>query len=258
MRRQRRISRASAVVAALALLLAGAGPRAVTAGAVPQYTSRFALDDCAWSNSGRNQYFSIRPGDWLLLEGRDDGELVRVQIKVLNDTKRITFTDVEGESLTVYARVVEEREWRNGELVEVSRNYFARCIQTGDIYLLLRRGCGHLRGRGHRESRRRLAGGDEHWPGRGTAGPDHARDVSPRLAVLPGGGPGVALDRAEHVKMGLTVKTPAGTFDECVEARETTPLEPGSVSTKIYCSELGLVTDNTVKLVQFHIAGFDD
>ena len=70
--------------------------------------------------------------------------------------------------------------------------------------------------------------------------------------------PGVALDRAEHVRMGLTVTTPAGTFEECVEVKETTPLEPGAVSTKVYCAELGLVVDNVVRLVEFHIAGFDD
>jgi hypothetical protein len=30
------------------------------------------------------------------------------------------------------------------------------------------------------------------------------------------------------------------------------------VSIKFYCAELGLVQDGVVKLVNFHIAGFDD
>ena len=58
--------------------------------------------------------------------------------------------------------------------------------------------------------------------------------------------------------MGLTVKTPAGTFEECVKVKETTPLEPGAVSIKFYCAELGLVQDGVMKLVGFHISGFDD
>jgi hypothetical protein len=58
--------------------------------------------------------------------------------------------------------------------------------------------------------------------------------------------------------MGLTVTTTAGTFEECAEVKETTPLEPGAVSTKLYCAELGLVVDDVVRLVEFHIAGFDD
>ena len=58
--------------------------------------------------------------------------------------------------------------------------------------------------------------------------------------------------------MGITVPPPAGTFEDCVEIVETTPLEPGSRSIKRYCAGLGLVVDNAAKLVDFQIAGFDD
>ncbi|MBI1880430.1 MAG: hypothetical protein HYR94_19810 [Chloroflexi bacterium] len=66
--------------------------------------------------------------------------------------------------------------------------------------------------------------------------------------------PDVAMDRAEHVAMGLDVNVPAGTFADCVEVIETTPLEPGSESIKRYCPGVGLVFDNGVDLVNF---GFD-
>jgi hypothetical protein len=256
MKRQRRISRSSLVGMSLALVLASAGLLAAPAAAAPQYTSQFALDDCSWSYNGRNQHFSIRPGDWLLLEGEDDGELVRVQIRVLNQTKRITFTDAEGESLTVHARIVEEREWKNGELVEVSRNFYARCAQTNDVYYFGEDVDIYEHGV--------IVSHDGAW----LAGKDTGEGKALPGLIMPGTfllgsryfqelAPGVALDRAEHVKMGLTVTTPAGPFEECVEVKETTPLERG-VSTKVYCAELGLVVDNAVKLVNFHIAGFDD
>jgi hypothetical protein len=58
--------------------------------------------------------------------------------------------------------------------------------------------------------------------------------------------------------MGLTVQTPAGTFEECVEVVETSPLEPGAQSVKRYCAEVGLVMDDVVTLVEFDVAGFDD
>jgi hypothetical protein len=44
------------------------------------------------------------------------------------------------------------------------------------------------------------------------------------------------------------VQTSAGRFDDCVEVKETTPLEPGSESTKIYCPGVGLVADNELIL----------
>jgi hypothetical protein len=237
-----------------AILLACAGLLGGTAwGARAEYTNRFPQDECTFSATGRNLHFSIRPGDRLVLEGDDDGELARVQITVLNQTKQITFLTEEGESLTVTTRVVEEREWKDGELVEVSRNFYARCTKTGDIYYLGEDVDIYEDGV--------IVSHDGAW----RAGQDGAR---PGI-IMPGSfllgsryyqelAPGVAQDRAEHVRMGLTVQTPAGTFEECVEVVETSPLEPGTQSVKQYCAEVGLVVDSVVKLVEFNVAGFDD
>ena len=65
--------------------------------------------------------------------------------------------------------------------------------------------------------------------------------------------PGVGLDRAEHVAMGLTLTVPAGTFKDCVEVLETASLEPNAMSTKRYCPGIGLVFDDGVELVDFDI-----
>jgi len=166
---------------------------------------------------------------------------------------QITFVTKEGESLTVKARVVEEREWRNKELVEVSRNFYARCTQTGDIYYFGEDVDIYDRGV--------IVSHDGTWlAGKGGALPGL---IMPGTFLLGSRyfqelAPGVALDRAEHTRMGLTMKTLAGTFADCVEVLETTPLEPGAQSVKRYCPEIGLVMDNTVKLVEFDIAGADD
>jgi hypothetical protein len=69
---------------------------------------------------------------------------------------------------------------------------------------------------------------------------------------------GAALDRAEYVEMGLEVTTTAGTFEQCVRVVETTPLEPGSESEKIYCPEVGLVVDDELELVEFGSGGDDN
>ena len=60
--------------------------------------------------------------------------------------------------------------------------------------------------------------------------------------------PGVALDRAEHVKSDLDVQTPAGAFEDCVKIVETTPLEPGEKSIKLYCPGAGLIADGDLIL----------
>jgi hypothetical protein len=52
--------------------------------------------------------------------------------------------------------------------------------------------------------------------------------------------------------MGLEVTTEAGTFDECLKIVETTPLEPGAKSEKIYCPEVGLVVDDVSVLTEIN------
>jgi hypothetical protein len=63
--------------------------------------------------------------------------------------------------------------------------------------------------------------------------------------------PGVAMDRACHAKMNLTIITSAGTFSGCVKVQETSPLEPGAVSIKVYCPGIGLVKDSSARLVDW-------
>ena len=62
---------------------------------------------------------------------------------------------------------------------------------------------------------------------------------------------GEALDRAEHVAMNFTVRAAGKTFRDCVQVSETSPLEPGHESIKVYCPGLGLVKDNEVVLTEF-------
>jgi hypothetical protein len=81
----------------------------------------FDLSKCNMVATGRNDYFILEPGFQLVLEGGG----TRVQITVLDETRPV------GGVLT---RVVEEREWKKGQLYEVARNYFAICEQTKDVY----------------------------------------------------------------------------------------------------------------------------
>src|SRR4029453_14434935 len=73
------------------------------------------------ATDGESTYFVLKPGFQATFQG-GGGKLV---VTVLHDT-----IDVGG----VKARVVEEREWKNGELVEVSRNFFAMDPGNGDVY----------------------------------------------------------------------------------------------------------------------------
>jgi hypothetical protein len=57
----------------------------------------------------------------------------------------------------------------------------------------------------------------------------------------------VAEDRAEITAVGETVTVPAGTFSNTVRFLETTPLEPGGESAKVYARDVGLIVDDAVE-----------
>jgi hypothetical protein len=61
--------------------------------------------------------------------------------------------------------------------------------------------------------------------------------------------PKVAMDRVEVVSTNETVKTPAGTFANCVHLRETTSLERG-VSHKYYAPGIGIIKDDEFELAE--------
>jgi hypothetical protein len=229
-------------------------PGVLAAAPVSDFTVDYDLDDCTFAHNGRNPYFSLVPGDLLRLEGEEDGEEIVVIKKVLNGKRTIKLTTEDGDQLRIVTRVVEERELVDGELLEVSRNFFARCEETNDIFYFGETVDIYEDGQIVSHDGAWLAGKNGAlpgvvMPGRFLVGSRYYQEIAP----------GVALDRAENKTMGMTVDVPAGTFEDCVEVIETSPLdEPGHESRKVYCEGIGQVIDGAVELVDFDIADDDD
>jgi hypothetical protein len=170
-----------------------------------------------------------------LLEGEDDGEIVTLLIFVLPETKV-----VDG----VRCAVVRESEWADGELVEISWNYFAFCRDTKDIFYFGEDVDIYEDGEVVSHDGAWLAGQNGNragliMPGRALNGSRYYQEIAA----------GVALDRAEHVNDKATVVTPAGTFQNCLQVVETSPLEPGHESHKAYARGIGLIQDGDVLLI---------
>ncbi len=230
---------------ALALVIGAIGKPA-SAAADTAFTEDFDIERCKFLPNGRdNPYFSLHPGDQLTLEGDDDGEEVKVEITVTDETKDITFRTPNGSTMTVRTRVVVEREWIDGDLIEVSRNWYSRCRQTNDVFYFGEAVDFIDNGQvvGHGGSWQAGVAGAQPGiiiPARFLLGSRYYQEQAPE-----------AQDRAEHVDMGLTVRAAGRTFRGCVEVLETTPLEPGHESVKVYCPGVGLVVDSAVTLTEF-------
>ena len=234
-----------AVIAVIAPI--GASPAMADSPKRVQFTSSFRFQDCQWAAQGANPYFNLNPGTRLVLE-EDADELTRVEITVLDETEAITVPGLG----TVTTRVVQERETVDGEVVEISRNFFAVCGGRNDVVYF-----------GEDVDIFNEDGSITH-EGAWRAGQPDGNGLAAPGIIMPGTfllgsryfqelADGIALDRAEHVAMDLTVETEAGTFDECVQIRETTPLEPRSESIKVYCAGVGLVFDSGAELMEYNV-----
>jgi hypothetical protein len=212
-------------------------------GHVPQtpgqdsFTASFVVEPGELSTTGRNPYFVLEPGYQLVLA---DGE-EQLTITVLDQTRT-----VDG----IQTRVVEERETNGGQLVEVSRNFFAISRRTNAVFYFGEEVDTYENGR--------ITGHEGAW----LAGVRGARFglMMPGDALLHGRyyqevAPSVAMDRAEIVSLTTEVATPAGTYRSCLRIEETTPLEPGVKEYKAYARGVGLVQDGSLKLIRYGPAG---
>ena len=188
-----------------------------------------------FSTTGENPYFPLKPGQERRYEGRDGGAPVVLNIQTLEETEVVAGIDT---------RVVEERETQNGELIEVSRNFFAAAPDGTVCYF--------------GEDVDIYEGGEivSH------EGSWRAGDASAVPGIIMPGQPavgqrydqerasGVAQDHAEVLSTSDSLTVPAGNFSDVLKTRETTPLEPGLEEFKWYAPNGGLIKDGILELVE--------
>lgn len=232
------------VAVVVVLVLASGDISAETKQAVSsqrRWTDSFHLDNCNFADTGRNTYFILEPGFQLTLQGVEDDDSVALVITVLEDTQ-----EIDG----VLTRVVEERESANGELIEVSRNFFAVCPANGSVFYFGEDVDIYEHGK--------VAGHDGAWragengfkpglmmPGLVLVGSSYYQEIAPA----------VAMDRARVVNTDTTIQTPTQTFRHCLITEETSALEPDSREQKYYAPGIGLIKDGQLWLVTEGVVG---
>lgn len=178
-----------------------------------------------------NPYFPAPVGRQWVYEGEEDGESLRLEITVLDQTRLVS---------GVTTRVIEEREWIDDELVEVSWNYYAQAAdgtvcyfgEDVDIY----------------EDPETIHEG--RWCA-STAG--NAPGIFMPIDPHPGMkfpmeiAPGIAEDEATVLGIG-PVEVPVGRFTETIRFREYNPLD-GDKGYKVFAARTGLVVDGPAELI---------
>lgn len=191
--------------------------------------------DPAWSST--NPYFPLDAGVQSILEGEEDDEEITSRNTVLDRTREI---------LGVRTVVLEEREYVDGELAEISWNYFAEardgtvCYFGEDVDIfedgeILHEGvwCAEDPGNG---------------PGIFMPG-----DPQPGMRFPTEVAPGVAEDEAKIVGSG-PVTVPFGSFANTLRLREFNPLDVEK-EYKTFAHSFGVVIDGPLELTNFTAAG---
>jgi hypothetical protein len=201
------------------------------------WMSSFNLEKCDFVSTGENKYFILNPGYQVTLEGEEDGEELKLVMTVLNETKIVN---------GIETRVVEEKETEGGNLVEISRNYFALCKPTNNAIYFGEDVDIYENGEKVSQKGAWLAGQNDSkagmiMPGKVEVGLKYYQEIAP----------GVAEDRAKIVSVNGSMVTPAGTFDQVLKTEETNPLKPEEKEFKFYAPGIGLIQEEAIKLVNY-------
>ena len=184
-----------------------------------------------------NEFFPLVVGSETVLEGEDDeGTFIEIIITVLDETEEVA---------GVMTRVVEEAEFEDGEMVEISRNFFAQA-EDGTVCYFGEDVDDFEDGQVVSNEGEWRAGEDGNVPGIIMPGnPEVGMVYSQESAE------GVAEDQAEILMFGETIDLPAGTFSDTLTSLDCNPLEEDSTDEKVYIRGIGLAIDEDAELVSF-------
>jgi hypothetical protein len=196
------------------------------------FASTFDVDKANLASVGKNPYFiPLEPGYRLALAG--DNATLTVTV-----TRRTKVVD------GVETRVVEEREEKDGKPAEISQNYFAIDKTTNAVYYFGEDVDIYKDGKVVSHEGAWLSGVNGAkfgmmMPGQPKLGDKFQQEIAPK----------VAMDRCEVAAIGEKIKTPAGTFKNCLRTKEGSSLEKGT-SDKIYAPGVGLIKDDEFVLTK--------
>ena len=235
-----RLPASAACILALGLAAAcDAGDSTQPTAPLPSFdnTKRLDIARCApgpgFTVVSTNPWFPLDVGHQLILEGEEDGETLTNQVTVLNVTRTI-----EG----VVTRVVEEREFVDGVLSEVTWNYHVQapdgsiCYYGEDVDVYTDEGITH--------EGAWCPGGDNQ------PGIFIPADPKPGMEYQNEVAPGIAEDEARIVGSGPTT-VPFGRFEETIRIREFNPLDGGK-DYKVHARGVGIIVDGTLQLIDIN------
>jgi hypothetical protein len=228
------MNRSTFVSAAIAgaLVALGAGCGSSTKSALPQGAEPSKLDPADFTTTIDNPYWPMAPGDRLIYrETGDEGAERRVVVTVTPDTKTIMGID---------ARVVHDTVTENGSVIEDTFDWYAQDAD-GNLWYL-------------GEDTKEYENGElKTTEGSWEAGVDGAQpgiilpaQPEPGMSYREEYYKGHAEDGASVLTVDAHAKVPYDTYDNLLQTRNYSGIEPDVVEEKFYAQGIGPVLEVTI------------
>src|SRR4051812_23979105 len=195
--------------------------------ASPEYNP--AIDPADFTIVVNNPYFTLSPGTTYRYKckGGDGAEINEIAVvAITNQTRKV---------MDVTTRVVWDRVWLNGNLVEETYDWYAQ-DKKGNVWYF------------GEDSIEYLKNGRSSKHGSWEAGIDGAKPGIVMPADPHPGEPyrqeyrkGEAEDMAQVLGLNESVTVPAGSFMQCLKTKDWSAIEGGSVEHKYYSKDVGNV-----------------
>lgn len=219
----RRITMLSAIVGSMIVFAAGCGGSSGNAGGTgetPQKDYAPRIDPTDFTTTIDNEYFPLEPGTIFVYEGgAEHGEMT-----VTSDTKKV---------MGVECVVVDDKAWQDGKLIEQTYDWFAQ-DKKGNVWYFGEDTKEYENGKVVSTKGSWEAGVDGAKPGI-IMPADPKVGESYRQEYYPG----EAMDMAKVLSLNESVTVPYGSFDNVLETKEWTPLQPGFSEKKYYVRGVG-------------------
>jgi hypothetical protein len=215
--RMRQITLLSAIIGSVVVLMVGC----TTSSSQEQHKAyNPQIDPTDFTTKVDNEYFPMHPGTTFIYQGKGE----RDEMSVTHETKRI---------MGVECFVVDDRAWEGGKLIEKTYDWYAQ-DKEGTVWYFGEDTKEYENGQVTSTKGSWEAGVDGAKPG--IIMPAHPKvGQSYHQEYYPG----EAMDMARVLSSNASITVPYGSFDEVLETKEWTPLQPGFYEKKYYVRGVG-------------------
>jgi hypothetical protein len=209
----------SAIIGSVVVLMAGC-TNSSSSSSQQQKAYTPHIDPSEFTTKVDNEYFPMKPGTTFLYEGGTEHS----EMSVTHDTRKV---------MGVECVVVDHREWEGEKLIEKTYDWYAQ-DKEGTVWYF------------GEDTKEYEDGEVVSTKGSWEAGVDGAKagiimPSEPKVghSYYQEYYPGEAMDMARVLSFDASVRVPYGSFDEVLETREWTPLQPGFSEKKYYVRGVG-------------------